>query len=407
MLAAGAGRLLKGERPKVKDLLLTPGNIQRITDQLATLRGAAMKIGQLLSMEGGEFLPKPLTDILARLRDDADPMPKSQLQQVLDEEWGAGWNDKLLYFSFAPIAAASIGQVHKAITLDGRMLAVKIQYPGIKQSIDSDVDNVATLLKLSGLVPTGVDLQFFLTEAKAQLHQEADYEYEASMLTAYQAALANDDSFIVPGLADEWSTSTILAMDFITSEPIESLITAPQAVRDDCVTALFSLFFKEVFDFKLIQSDPNLANFRYCEDTKQLVLLDFGACRAIPAELSDGYRRLLNAIADDDALAIAQAAISIGLLSNDHSDAQKDAVVALGQLACEAVYCDGPYDFGNSDLLTRLHHAGMALTMELDFHHIPPVDAVFVHRKLAGLFMIAKKLEASINLPAIIAPWRQ
>ena len=108
VVSQGAAKLLSGQRPALSDLVLTPKNIQRITDQLATLRGAAMKLGQLISMDGGELLPPELSAILARLREDADPMPKAQLQAVLDSALGQGWQDKLLYFSYAPIAAASI-----------------------------------------------------------------------------------------------------------------------------------------------------------------------------------------------------------------------------------------------------------------------------------------------------------
>ena len=123
MLTNGAGQLIKGERPAVKDLLLTPKNVGRIADQLASMRGAAMKVGQLISMDAGDILPPALTEILARLRSDADPMPKEQLDQVMTDALGDAWSDKFLYFSYAPIAAASIGQVHKAITPDGEMLA--------------------------------------------------------------------------------------------------------------------------------------------------------------------------------------------------------------------------------------------------------------------------------------------
>ena len=153
VVTQGAGQLLKGEKPALSSLLLTPKNVSNIANQLASMRGAAMKLGQLISMDTGDFLPPELAAIMGRLREDADPMPKSQLIDTLNHAWGDNWQDSLLYFSFAPIAAASIGQVHKAITMDGKMLAIKVQYPGVKKSINSDVDNVATLIKLTGLVP--------------------------------------------------------------------------------------------------------------------------------------------------------------------------------------------------------------------------------------------------------------
>jgi Predicted unusual protein kinase len=153
MLAEGARQLAAGKRPKVSELVLTPANARRVADQLAQLRGAAMKVGQLMSMDAGNLLPPELAEILARLREDARTMPMSQVVQVLETHWGKGWEQGFERFSFTPCAAASIGQVHRARTRDGQELAIKLQYPGVRRSIDSDVDNVATLLRVSGLLP--------------------------------------------------------------------------------------------------------------------------------------------------------------------------------------------------------------------------------------------------------------
>ena len=167
MIAGGARALARGERPSVAGLLLTPGNAATITGQLAHLRGAAMKMGQLLSMGSSDLVPTELSDILARLRADGQHMPPAQLQTVLDKHWGTGWRTRFARFDVRPIAAASIGQVHRAQTRDGRDLAIKIQYPGVRQSIDSDVDNVATLVRLTGMMPSSLDIAPLLSEAKA------------------------------------------------------------------------------------------------------------------------------------------------------------------------------------------------------------------------------------------------
>ncbi len=405
VVTSGAEQWLKGNRPQLKDLVLTPSNITRITDQLATMRGAAMKVGQLLSMDAGDFLPKELADILGKLRDDADAMPKAQLQEVLDSEWGNDWNDDLLYFSFAPVAAASIGQVHKAITLEGRMLAIKIQYPGIKKSIDSDVNNVATLIKLAGVVPKTLDTQSLLNEAKTQLHQEADYQREAKMLSAYAANLEGSEHFVVPSLAPELTTMNVLAMDFTNGVSIDALIDAPQETRNTLMTALMTLFFDELFAFKLLQSDPNLANYLYQPDTAKIVLLDFGATRVIPDEIAQGYQALLIAAYHNDHEAMKSAALAIGLILPSHTTEQIDAVVSIGMLACEAIRADASYDFGESDLVTRLHDCGMALTYELNFWHTPPADAIFIHRKLGGLFLLAKRLKAQVDMKYAAGAW--
>lgn len=412
VVSQGAGQLLKGEKPALSSLLLTPKNISNIADQLASMRGAAMKLGQLISMDAGDFLPEELAVILGRLRDDADPMPKDQLIATLNQSWGEKWQDDLLYFSFAPIAAASIGQVHKVITMDGRMLAVKVQYPGVKKSIDSDVDNVATLIKLTGLVPKSLDINPLLQEAKAQLHQEADYVREADMLNRYSALVESTDilckgnnAFVIPQTFAPLTTSTVLAMDFIEAQDLDALLNEPQDVRDAVMTALMTLFFNEIFHFKLLQSDPNLANYQFKPDTKEIVLLDFGATRDVPDAISAQYQALLNSAAANDRAMMQQAAFRIGLIDESHSQTQVDAVINIGMEACEAIRCEGAYDFGQSDLIARLHEKGMALTMEHNFWHTPPVDALFIHRKLGGLFLLAKRLKAKVDMRKAAGTW--
>lgn len=412
VVSQGAGQLLKGEKPALSSLLLTPKNISNIADQLASMRGAAMKLGQLISMDAGDFLPEELAVILGRLRDDADPMPKDQLIVTLNQSWGEKWQDDLLYFSFAPIAAASIGQVHKVITMDGRMLAVKVQYPGVKKSIDSDVDNVATLIKLTGLVPKSLDINPLLQEAKAQLHQEADYVREADMLNRYRALVESTDilckgnnAFVIPQTFAPLTTSTVLAMDFIEAQDLDALLNELQDVRDAVMTALMTLFFNEIFHFKLLQSDPNLANYQFKPDTKEIVLLDFGATRDVPDAISAQYQALLNSAAANDRAMMQQAAFRIGLIDESHSQTQVDAVINIGMEACEAIRCEGAYDFGQSDLIARLHEKGMALTMEHNFWHTPPVDALFIHRKLGGLFLLAKRLKAKVDMRKAAGTW--
>ncbi|MEM7212871.1 MAG: AarF/UbiB family protein [Pseudomonadota bacterium] len=158
MALSGLRQVARGQRPGFQDLLLTPGNIHRIANELARMRGAAMKIGQLLSMDTGDVLPAELAAIMARLRANADHMPPRQLKTVLTKAWGEGWLRKFESFDARPIAAASIGQVHRARTRDGRDMALKVQYPGVARSINSDVANVGALIKMTGLVPNGFDL---------------------------------------------------------------------------------------------------------------------------------------------------------------------------------------------------------------------------------------------------------
>ena len=407
ILAEGVSELAKGNRPKIKDLLLTPGNAMRVADQLAQMRGAAMKVGQMISMDAGDMLPRELTDLLARLRSDAKSMPEKQLISLLEAQWGQDWQKKFIQFPLQPIAAASIGQVHKVITQDLRRLAVKIQYPGIKQSINSDVDNVSTLIKMTGLLPKDLDIKPLLSEAKKQLHDEADYALEGRYLEQYAAVIENDDAFVMPILDNEFSSNTILAMSFMDGIPIEQLVDAPQATRDRVMSQMMRLFFKELFDFQLVQTDPNFANYQYDQDTHQIVLMDFGATRVYTTQMANSYRQLMQGASQHDKTKIRQAILDIGLIKPDLPEKVQQNITDLAYMSCEPLYCESPYDFARSDLSSRLQHQGMQLGLEKQYAHTPTANAIFLHRKLGGLFLLAIKLKAKVDMQRLFAPYNE
>lgn len=405
MLAEGARQLAQGKRPALSDLLLTPGNVQRVANQLSQLRGAAMKVGQLLSMDAGDLLPRELSDILSRLRSDAHPMPMSQLVAVLNESWGKGWEGRFERFSFTPLAAASIGQVHAAQGKDGQRLAIKVQYPGVRESISSDVDNVATLLSISGLLPKGMDVAPLLEEAKRQLQDEADYLKEAEHLRHFHQLLADSPDFLVPRAYTEFSSPTILVMSFVDGVAMESLEHAPQAERDRIIALLFGLLMREVFEFQCVQTDPNFANYRYQRDTGRMVLLDFGATRRYARNSTEAFRRLLIAGLREDRAAITDAALAVGYFQPETLPRHRALLTDLIAQACEPLRHQGAYDFAASDLAVRLRDAGWQLGADRDFWGSPPVDVLFLHRKVGGLYLLAAKLKARVNVRSLFEPY--
>lgn len=402
MLLEGAKRLAEGERPKISDMLLTPGNAIKLTNQLANLRGAAMKLGQMLSMDASDFLPPELSEILARLRSDAQYMPQKQLLKVMSSQYGSDWKDRLGDFTMQPIAAASIGQVHRTTTPNGRDLAIKVQYPGVRESIDSDVDNVASLINLSGLIPKSLDIAPMLAEAKLQLHQEADYEQEAAYLQRFGKLLKDAPDYQVPALHKDLTTGHILAMSFIESVPIESMETASQKERNRIIKLLFSLLLRELFEFRLMQTDPNFANYRYNVETGQLVLLDFGATRAIPKRVANQYRKLVFAGMAGDRKAAQKAAIKIGLFDDSAADHHQDAIMDMFDMAMAPLRKKGPIDFADNMIAQDLRDEGMRFAAARDFWHVPPVDTVFIHRKFGGVYMLANRLKAKVDVGALL-----
>ena len=363
-----------------------------------------MKVGQLISMDAGDLLPLEMADILARLRSDAHAMPQRQVQAVLSANWGAKWQQRFASFSFTPIAAASIGQVHRATTLDGRDLAIKIQYPGVRKSISSDVNNVASLLRMSGLLPKTLDIAPLLTEAKRQLRDEADYQAEGAHLQRFGQLLADDPRFVVPGLHADFTTKNVLAMTYVAGVPVESMGGSPQAERDHMLRMLVELLFRELFEFGLMQTDPNFANYRYDQQSQQIILLDFGATRSFAPALGQAYKDLMSATLAANREAMAKAGMAIGYFDADTQPKHVAAVLDLFAMALEPLCFDGAFDFGATDMAQRLREAGMDLGLERDFWHIPPIDTLFLHRKLGGLFLLAARLKALVPVRQLALP---
>ena len=403
MLAEGARQLASGNRPNMPGLLLTPANATRVTRQLATLRGAAMKMGQLLSMDSGEFLPPALAEIMGALRADATPMPPAQLQAVLAQSWGRDWRKQFERFDVRPIAAASIGQVHRARTRDGRDLAIKVQYPGVRDSIDSDVDNVATLIRLSGLVPASLDVAPMLAEAKRQLHEEADYAREGECLAEFGRLLADAPDYRVPGFHADLSGRDVLAMDFVAGTAVEAMGDAPQETRDRIMALMISLCLRELFDFRLMQTDPNFANYRYDRASDRLVLLDFGATRAFQADFVDQYRALLAAGMAGDTRAARAAMLGIGFFDAATPAKHQAAISTMFDTAFAPLRAGGLFDFADNGLAASVRDEGIAIATDRDFWHIPPIDVLFLQRKFGGLFLLGARLKARVDVAALLA----
>jgi predicted unusual protein kinase regulating ubiquinone biosynthesis (AarF/ABC1/UbiB family) len=398
-------QILSGQRPSLTQSLLNIDNAISITTRLAHMRGAAMKIGQLLSMDAGELLPAEWEPILSRLRQEADPMPKAQLIKTLETSWSKDWHQKFSYFSFAPIASASIGQVHRATLKDGRQLAIKVQYPGVRESIDSDIDNVMSLLKLSGVLPKNIDFTSLLADAKIQLKNEANYLQEAEFLNAYRVNLCNDPRFIVPFVVDELTDQNVLAMEYIEGSPITDISTMSTGIVDLVCTQLMHLTYEELFTHKLMQSDPNFANFLYQSDTQKIVLLDFGACRHISQHTSAHYLAMADAMQRQDTNDMRSALYSLGLVDNNMSAAAIDTVLKACFEASDCLQSDTGYNLKKQQLIKRIQEISMPLVTDKTAAASPIFEVALVNRKITGIILLANKLGATLDFKSALAPY--
>lgn len=402
MMLGSLMQLGRGQRPVMRDLLLTPQNIERVTEQLSKMRGAAMKIGQLVSMDTGDILPPELAQIMSRLRDAAYAMPPKQLKQVLNEHLPDGWARLFRTFDVNPIAAASIGQVHRVHLKDGRDLALKIQYPGVANSIGSDVANVGVLIKMSGLLPDGFELGPYLEAARQQLHDETDYVQEARQLIRFGQLLKDEPQFAVPAVHTDWSNSKILAMDYMAGGAIEDVAAEPQAIRNQVMTDLISLALSELFEFGVMQTDPNFANYLYAPQTRKIVLLDFGAVLKIDPRTADKYRRLICAGLQGDTDDLMIAAQDMGVIDATTGGAHRARIVQMIHQVFDMIRDGGAIDFTDQTLSKQLQAEGLALYKDGFLPPVLPVEILLIQRKFAGLFLLGARLGAEVDVADIL-----
>lgn len=395
-VSEGARQIANGQRPSLGDVVLTPANARRMTEKLSEMRGAAMKVGQLLSMDSGQLVSPEFSEILSRLREGAHHMPLGQVADVLENAWGENWDRQFKRFIFTPLAAASIGQVHEAVLRDGRRIAVKVQYPGISQSIDSDIDNVAGLLRMFRLLPDQVDISSLMDEAKKQLHVEADYLQEAAALKRFSQKIAGDNRFAMPEIVDELTTREVLTMDYLDGLPIEWLVERDDEERNLAAGKLLELCLREVFEWGLVQTDPNFANYRYQPQSGIIQLMDFGATREYSTQQQDAMRNLVEACVDGISSDVADAAAAVGYLDENNSPGYRDSIIRLLITAVEPVRFNRDYDFAHSDLASRMSEIVLDMRMRKRVGQIPPVSILFLHRKIGGLYLLLSRLKSRL-----------
>jgi predicted unusual protein kinase regulating ubiquinone biosynthesis (AarF/ABC1/UbiB family) len=405
-LAEGARRAVGVGRSE-QNAFLTGEGAEKLARRLANMRGAAMKLGQLLSLEGDDLLPPEFAEALAVLRASADTMPPAQVRRALGRAYGKGWESLFEEFDFDPIASASIGQVHRALAKDGREIALKIQYPGVAQSIDSDVDNLASLLRLTRILPIELETGAVIDEAKRQLRQEADYELEASHMERFGELLEGVSGLSVPRVYRDLTRKRVLAMERSLALPMEELRGPDhsQELRDAIGTRLVDLMYRELFDFRVVQTDPNFANYLFDAETRDLVLLDFGSTMEFEDDFMGHYARMCRAMIEGDATAAHEMAVAIGYLGGNESPGADRAFTDLVMMVGEPMRCEGPFDFGSSDLAQRARDAGFDLAVRQGFLRAPPPKTIFLHRKLGGTFLLCARIRAQVDVKAIAGPY--
>ncbi|KAK3872239.1 hypothetical protein Pcinc_022666 [Petrolisthes cinctipes] len=385
----GAGSLLDGSP------FLTEANAKRIVDTLCKVRGAALKLGQMMSIQDSSLINPQLQKIFERVRQSADFMPNWQLERAITDQLGEDWRTKVATFDERPFAAASIGQVHLATLHDGRSVAMKIQYPGVAEGIESDINNLITTLRVANILPEGLFVDSIIEVAKRELGWECDYEREAECTHKFRKLVEPHSQYYVPEVIPQLCSQQIFTTELIDGLPVDKCVDLDQDTRNFLCQELLRLCLMELFQFGFMQTDPNWSNFFYNVETEQVALLDFGACRDYSKDFVDKYIHLIHGAASKDRQKVLKYSQELGFLNGYEAKVMENAHIDAIMILGEAFQEDEPFNFGDQNTTHRIQH----LVPVMLSHRMcaPPEESYSLHRKMSGVFLLCTKLNAVVN----------
>ncbi len=366
---------------------------------LSRLKGAAMKTGQILSLELSDLLPKEVTDVLRNLHDNATFLPINDINKILRRELGEAFS-RLQSLSEEPIAAASIGQVHRAI-VEGAEVAVKVQFPGVAKSINADLAIVKQVLQsLLWLQQRPISLDDLFAEVARVLRQETDYRKEAGYLCMFAQLLQDSPQYVVPRLYDELSTKRVLTMSYEHGVRISSWLNSEPSkqAREEFAEIILDLLFKEFFVWGIVQTDPNYGNFLYRPESKQLVLLDFGATDEYGKQTRRDVRNLLALVLNNDEAEALRLSEKLEYLNPKESPEVRALYIAMMRRIVSIFRPENqPFNFADTQYLQDMRQSALTFSQAVQYT-APAKKLIFLNRKLGGVFHLLKDLRVQVDL---------
>ncbi|NCN26747.1 AarF/ABC1/UbiB kinase family protein [bacterium] len=378
-----------------------------LVETLSRLKGAAMKTGQMLSLDIANLLPEEVVKVFSKLQKDSQHfMAQDEVIDILKKDLGENFS-RLSNISPNPIAAASIGQVHLA-QFENQSLAIKIQYPGVAESVDSDINTlkgvVKSLLRLSG---RKISIEALFKELSSVLKMEVDYEREALMLQKVHTLCEDISYYCVPKVFPEISTSKVLSMSFESGIPLRDWIDREQdqEKKDLVGSRLLELYCREFFEWGMVQTDPNHANFLIKPESLSLVLLDFGALKIYDQGFITTYRNFIKDVYNNNIQNALETAYEIDFIQPSENQATKDAFIEMIKASLESLDPKRqPFDFADQDYFKRARDTSLAFSKSVRFT-APPHRILFLHRKLAGVYGTLKRLGVKKDVSEFWKRW--
>ncbi len=366
----------------------------QIANTLGEMKGAVMKVGQIAS-QYKDIFPPEVAKAISKLQRQAPPMPFPAIQKQLEKELGQPIDNLFTSFDREPFAAASIGQVHKAVLPNGEQVVVKVQYPGVDEACESDLKQVRLALRLMGVLKIDKKLQDRLfAEIQDSLNAELNYEIEAQNLTVFKTFHeALDEKIIIPRVYPQYSTRRVLTLSLEQGESIETASTWPQDVRNQLGRRLVRALGQEIFYLKRFHCDPHPGNFAFREDG-HVIVYDYGGVKTLNTEIIEHFKTLINAARQHDIDTLEDQLITLNALS-EKGKFPKELYeewldVLLRPLTTQ-------YDFAENSA----HHDGVLLVKKsLKYWDLfkPSPDTLMVNRTISGHYWNLIQLKVNDDL---------
>jgi predicted unusual protein kinase regulating ubiquinone biosynthesis (AarF/ABC1/UbiB family) len=360
-------------------------NARRVVERSKELRGAFMKMAQLLSMRQDLF-PAEALEVLSVVQSSVPPMPWAKVRRVLTAELGGPPEERFASIEHEAFAAASLGQVHRAELRGGRPVVVKVQYPGVADTVHQDIKNVRALVRVFDAIAhdvmrQDVDSKEVVRELEERLAEELDYRREADNVERFRKLLASDHEVIIPRVHRKLSAGRVLTMDRLEGYPLQDIMApgVDQELKDWVGVKLFRLLWRQLLEFGVLHADPHPGNYLVTHHPK-IGILDFGSVRVFEPEIRLGYLRMSRGLLAGDDAAAGAAAADLGFIQHGDDPAP---FLELLRVVCEPILVDRPYDPRDYDVMERGLRASQ-ITLSHGLYRAPG-HQVFLLRALLGL----------------------
>jgi len=378
-------------------------NALKIVERSKELKGAFMKLVQMLSMRD-DMLPVEALEVLSVVQSQVPPMAYGAIREQIKRELGRYPEAVFAHFDREAFAAASLGQVHRAVLKSGEDVVVKVQYPGVDETVQQDLQNIKALLHTFTLIGRDVmrqriDQSDVYRELEERLHEELDYINEAKNIALFQRMFRDDPEVVIPDVYPEVSSRRVLTMSRIEGYPFADILKpgVDQTLKDWVAIKYFRVVWRQVFEFGVLHTDPHPGNYLVTYHPK-LAILDFGSIRIFPEEIRSAYHALAAAILRRDERRMVDCFVRLGFLDAGDDPAP---MIRIMHIVFEPVMTDRIYDPRHFDSIER----GMQITTIGLEHRLfkAPGHRVFLARALVGLDAYLKQLGTVTNWHRVFA----